>query len=308
MKSVENSEKIRSQVIELLGNFESELRKSDIREKVLSLVPVFKALRELGKSLIPIGLERAARDRILFYFQKYPFTVIRGDEILVISGIQDWPRRLRELRVQLGWAIIDGITAKEMLGTDDLKINRVDLSEMKPQEYILIDEKPDLEAAHRWYSANDIRKQSGSIKDNILEYFRSNVGKSIAGDELRYVSRGRTEWARRVRELRTELGWPIVTKMSGRPDMKSGYYMLIADRQSPEHDRIIPDSLRSEALRRDEYKCRKCGWSQNEWDASDPRHLELHHLIPHVKKGGNEKENLKTLCTVCHDRIHRDRL
>jgi len=80
---------------------------------------------------------------------------------------------------------------------------------------------------------------------------------------------------------------------------------LQADRQSPEHDRHIPDDVRREALRRDGYKCRVCDWSHDEWNPSDPRHLELHHVMPHVKGGDNVKENLNTLCTVCHDKLHR---
>ncbi|WP_198145987.1 HNH endonuclease [Desulfonatronovibrio magnus] len=113
------------------------------------------------------------------------------------------------------------------------------------------------------------------------------------------------EWARRVRELRTELGWPIVTKSTGRPDLAIGAYTLEADRQGYEHDRKIPDNIRREVLRRDGYKCSECSWSHEEWNPSDPRHLELHHIQYHAKGGKNTKENLQTFCTVCHDKIHK---
>jgi len=107
-----------------------------------------------------------------------------------------------------------------------------------------------------------------------------------------------------VRELRTEFGWPVATKSTGRPDLGIGVYVLQADRQSPEHDRNIPDDVRREVLRRDGYRCGGCQWSHAEWNPSDPRHLELHHLKPHAEGGENIKENLKTLCTVCHDKLH----
>ena len=81
--------------------------------------------------------------------------------------------------------------------------------------------------------------------------------------------------ARRVRELRTEFGWPVATKLTGRPDLGIGIYILQADRQGPEHDRHIPDDLRGKVLRRDEYKCCECGWSHDEWNPSDPWFLEL---------------------------------
>ncbi len=61
-----------------------------------------------------------------------------------------------------------------------------------------------------------------------------------------------------------------------------------------------------EVLRRDGYKCTKCNWSHEEWNRSDPRHLELHHVKPHVKGGENTEANLTTLCTVCHDDVHRN--
>jgi 5-methylcytosine-specific restriction endonuclease McrA len=28
--------------------------------------------------------------------------------------------------------------------------------------------------------------------------------------------------------------------------------------------------------------------------------------MPHVRGGENVKENLNTLCTVCHDKLHRE--
>ena len=138
-----------------------------------------------------------------------------------------------------------------------------------------------------------------------MKFFRANVGKKITGEELRYIANEKTEWARRVRELRTEFGWPIVTCNTGRPDLDVGVYLLEADRQSPEHDRDIPDPVKRAVLRRDGYKCKNCGWSHIEWNRSDPRHLELHHIKHHVSGGKNTAENLVTLCTVCHDEVHR---
>lgn len=39
---------------------------------------------------------------------------------------------------------------------------------------------------------------------------------------LNNLAKDKKEWARRVRELRTEQGWPIVTKNSGRQDLEIG--------------------------------------------------------------------------------------
>jgi len=298
-------DRILRELAELIANFETELKSGELRRKVLALVPILRRFREIGRSLVPPEIAGAARDRILYYFRKYPHTIINGDELLVISGIQDWPRRVRELRVQFGWAILNGITAKQMRAEGDLPRDVPGISGMKPEDYILIRVDQDRDAAHRWNLANAIRRKKLAAREKILEFFLANLGKPITGEELRYVADNKTEWARRVRELRTEHGWPIATKNTGRPDLSVGYYILQSDRQSPEHDRKIPDFIRGEVLRRDLYKCTQCGWSHSDHNPSDPRHLELHHLRFHCKGGENIKENLSTLCTVCHDKLHR---
>jgi len=297
-------EAVRQKVAELIRNFEAELRSGELRPKVLALVPIFHGLRDLGKALIPAEHASAARDRILYYFRQYPGTIINGDELLVVSGIQEYARRLRELRVQFGWAIMSGVTIKEM-GEDEAEEVPNELKAMRPSEYVLLSGEEDRDAAHRWHVANTIRKQRGSVRGKILKFLQANVGRGVTNEELRYVAGDKTEWARRVRELRTEHGWPITTKTTGRPDLGVGVYVLQADRQSPEHDRSIPDDVRREVLRRDRYKCKSCGWSHDEWNPSDSRHLELHHIKHHVKGGQNVEGNLKTLCTVCHDKVHR---
>lgn len=297
-------EAIRRKVAKLIANFEAELQSGDLRPKVLALIPIFRGLRDIGKALIPAEYASAARDRILYYFRQYPGTIINGDELLVVSGIQEYARRLRELRVQFGWAIVSGVTIKEMSEGEGEEVPD-ELKAMRPNEYILLSAVEDRDAAHRWNVANTIRKERGSVRGKILKFLRANIGRGVTNEELRYVAGDKTEWARRVRELRTEHGWPIVTKTTGRPDLGIGIYMLQADRQSPEHDRSIPDDVRREVLRRDGYKCQKCGWSHEEWNPSDPRHLELHHIEHHAKGGANVRENLKTLCTVCHDKVHR---
>lgn len=298
-------EAIRRKVEELIRNFETELRTGELRPKVLALVPIFHGLRDLGKALIPSEYTSAARDRILFYIRRYSRTIISGDELLVVSGIQEYARRVRELRVQFGWMIASGVTIKDMREEGDEDIPQK-LKAMKPSDYVLLNDIQDRDAAHRWNVANTIRKEPGSVHDKLIKFLRANVGQGVTNEELRYVAGDKTEWARRVRELRTESGWPIATKSTGRPDLGVGVYVLQADRQSPEHDRHIPDDVRREVLRRDGYRCQQCNWSHEEWNPSDTRHLELHHIKHHAKGGENVRENLKTLCTVCHDKVHRE--
>lgn len=276
---------------------------------MLSLVPAFHLLRDLGSSLINENIS-AARDRIIFYLRKYPRKIIHGDELMVVSGISDWPRRVRELRVEFGWAIISGVTAKELAEADAEEgvVTEFDgrpLSSIKPEEYVLTQEELDRDAAYRWNIANSIRKADGSVKEKLLKFLRANVGAHITGEELRYVASDKTEWARRTRELRTEEGWPVVTRSQGRFDLPVGVYVLEEDRQAEPHDRRIPDPVRVAVLKRDNFACRKCGWTHADINTSDPRKLlELHHKVHHAVGGENSVENLVTLCNVHHDEIH----
>jgi hypothetical protein len=226
---------------------------------------------------------------------------------MVVAGISEWARRVRELRVQFGWTIVSGVAAREMAAEGEFPLENVNVSGMRPDDYILLDENQDRDAAFRWNKANEIRRKKLGVRDKILEYMRLNVGKQITGEELRYVANNKSEWARRVRELRTEYGWPVVTKTTGMPDLPVGVYVLAEDRQAPEHDRVIPDHVRRAILLRDSYKCQDCGWHHEKWNPSDPRHLEAHHMKQHIKGGVNTEENLLTLCNVCHDKIHSSR-
>ncbi len=302
-----NPETLRQELLELITNFEEKLLENDLRSKVIALVPAYRVLRDLGSSLIPVEEAKSAKDRILAYFRHYPGAVISGEELSVVAGINDWPRRVRELRVEYGWPIVTGVTinailkeANEAGQTEEIKA----LEQMSSDDYILLEDKQDRDAAYRWKLANDIRKQKISARDKILLFLRENVGVSVSGEEISYVATI-TDWPRRVRELRTEYGWPVVTKQTGRPDLPVGVYLLEMDRQAPVHDRLIPDPVRCAVLRRDSYQCLHCGWHINEWNKADPRILELHHKKHHAKGGDNTEENLITLCNICHDEVHR---
>lgn len=293
-------EKIR----ELLTEFERIGPSSDVRTRVLALVPAFDSVRELGRSLLPGGLKMSARDRLLAYFRLYPQQVLREKELAIVAGISEWARRVRELRVQYGWKIVTGVTARQMADVGDFLPPDEYSGDLGPNDYVLVDHSQDRESAYRWNIANQIRRGPEGGQTKILKYLRANVGSAVTGEELSYVAQS-SEWARRVRELRTEEGWPISTKMSGNPSLPVGVYVLELDRQAPAHDRHISDAVRRHAMQRDSYTCRNCGWSHDLWNSSDPRFLELHHQIHHADGGSNELENLVTLCNVCHDQLHK---
>jgi 5-methylcytosine-specific restriction endonuclease McrA len=54
--------------------------------------------------------------------------------------------------------------------------------------------------------------------------------------------------------------------------------------------------LHRQVLERDGWRCQVCGSMQN---------LQVHHLKLRSRSGGDEEQNLITLCAACHERIHR---
>lgn len=250
-------EDIRQSLVDLLVNFSEELKQDNLRAKVVALVPAFHKLRDLGSSLISPDEAPSARDRIIAYLQQYPQTVIDGDELMVVSGISEWARRVRELRIQFGWWIYSGVTFRQMAQNPDdifaFEAIGIDPLRIKPDQYVLMRTEQDKEAALRWNILNEIRRKKIATKDKLIEYFRKNVGAQVTGEELSYLASNTKEWARRVRELRTEEGWPIVTKNTGREDLPVGVYVLEEDRQAPPHDRKIPDPVRVAVLERDHF-------------------------------------------------------
>ena len=118
-----------------------------------------------------------------------------------------------------------------------------------------------------------------------------------------------SEFARRVRELRTEEGYAIATQFTGRPDLKMGEYVLESvDRIAEPHDRRIPIDVQRTVYERDHNTCRLCGWNRARWKKDDPRMLELHHLQMHKDKGPNVPKNLLVICSFCHSQVHAGRL
>lgn len=298
-------ENLRSSLIQLLTDFEFKLKEEDLRDQVCSLIPANHLLRDLGSSLVKDNDTDSARDRILSYLRKYPGTLLLGDELMVVAGISEYARRIRELRVQLGWPILSGKALKDIAKEDPTL--ELPLNNAKTDTYMLLEDQQDRESAFRWNTINEIRRSKLSVKEKILSYLRKNIGQKVTGEELKYLANDRSEWPRRVRELRTEEGWPIVTKVSGMPSLPVGVYVLEEDRQAEVHDRKISDPVRVAVLERDIYSCKVCGWNYTNRNIADKLRnlLELHHIEAHAAGGKNTEENLITLCNVCHDDVHR---
>ncbi len=267
------------------------------RDKVLLLVEINSTMKNLGKYSNPEAAEYGARVRLKLYLTKYVGVIISSKELEVVSGISEYARRIRELRVQDGYKILTGSSNDPALGIN-----------LKPSEYLLIEKKPDDTAAKRWHIANRIRKQTkGGGRGRILRYLKENIGNVVTSEELYYVAKVK-EFGRRARELRTEEGYAIATQFTGRPDLKMGEYVLEnSERVAEPHDRKIPFDIQKIVYENARNACQVCGWNHKKWTKRSPRILELHHIKKHVKGGKNTPENLVVLCSKCHDDIHANR-
>lgn len=315
-KPLNDPVKVAERLQRLLDRFVDKLSNDeDVRARVQALWPACQELQKLGKSLLPVGSRVSARDRILEYFKRYNCIVVDKSELIVVSGISEWARRVRELRHEMGWKIFSGVTFKEMAEDDpnqidDLKHSLgVNPAALKPSQYILVSLEQDREAAYRWKVLNEVRRKNVGVKTKILEFLLINVGKPVSGEELRYLAKSTNEWTRRVRELRTEEGWSVATRLTGRPELPVGTYVLENLKQAQPHDRKIKDDVRVAVLARDGHCCQfeGCAWKIDDARLGDPRHhLELHHIQFHRDRGANDEANLITLCNVHHDAVHRD--
>ena len=60
-------------------------------------------------------------------------------------------------------------------------------------------------------------------------------------------------------------------------------------------DPVSYEALRQEVLRRDDWRCLSCGAMSN---------LEVHHQKLRSHSGADSEENLITLYSACHARVH----
>jgi len=286
-----------SEVEEKLALYKRDFSGLSWREKVILLVEVNGSLRQIAVTSNPVAASVGARERVRLYLQENVGVVIDARELEVVSGISEYGRRVRELRVQDGYKILTGYSNDPEMGII-----------LGPSEYLLLQREPDDTAARRWHIANRIRREhEGGSKGRLLRYLRENVGQVVTNEELAYVAKAK-EFGRRVRELRTEEGYAIATRLTGRPDLKMGEYVLeTLERVAQPHDRHIPFDVQKQVYERAANMCQLCGWDHQRWSRTDPRILELHHIVEHVAGGVNMPENLAVLCNRCHDDVHAER-
>lgn len=134
-------------------------------------------------------------------------------------------------------------------------------------------------------------------------HFLANLGRVMTSDELQEVAGGITEWGRRVRELRNEEGYKILTH-NDRSDLKPGQYLLEDPKPQPAFERAISKETRAFVLDRNGFTCQMCGAVAGEphpYDPSRNTRLHLGHIIDKSQGGTDDASNLRALCSVCNE-------
>ncbi|MCJ7615380.1 MAG: HNH endonuclease [Desulfobacterales bacterium] len=145
-------------------------------------------------------------------------------------------------------------------------------------------------------------RKKGS-KQKILDFFLENIGKVIDSKEIQEASGWVAEWARRVRELRDEQGYQILSHKD-RADLKPGQYILISAKRKPAFVRGISKETRAFVLERNGFTCQSCGLAAGD---TDPFHngrtvrLTMGHIIDKSRGGSDTPSNLKAICTNCNE-------
>lgn len=146
-------------------------------------------------------------------------------------------------------------------------------------------------------------RRAQGARAKLRQHFLAHLGRVMESAELRVVAGGTSEWARRVRELRTEEGYQILTH-NDRANLKPGEYLLASAKPLPAFARAISKETRAYVLDRNGFTCQMCGAVAGEphpYDASRKTRLHLGHIIDKSAGGNDEPANLKAICSVCNE-------
>lgn len=122
-------------------------------------------------------------------------------------------------------------------------------------------------------------------------------------DELRAIADNQSEWARRVRELRTLEGYLILTH-NDRSELKPGQYLLETPTPQPAFERVVSKETRAYVLDRNGFTCQMCGAVAGEphpYDTTRKTRLHLGHIIDKSMGGTDTPANLRAICSVCNE-------
>lgn len=145
-------------------------------------------------------------------------------------------------------------------------------------------------------------KKKGA-RTKLREHFLANLGKVMDAKELREIAGNISEWARRIRELRDEEGYQILTHHD-KDELHPGEYLLEDSIPQPAFARAISKETRAFVLDRNGFTCQMCGAVAGEihpYDPSRKTRLHIGHILDKTQGGEDEATNLRALCSLCNE-------
>jgi hypothetical protein len=140
-------------------------------------------------------------------------------------------------------------------------------------------------------------------RTRLRAHFLANIGRVMDSEELKIISGSISEWARRVRELRDEEGYGILTH-NDRSDLKPGQCLIEDAKPQPAFERGISKEVRALVLDRNGFTCQMCGAAAGEphpFDRGRKTRLHIVHIVDKSLGGGDDPSNLKAICSVCNE-------
>ena len=280
-KALEKAASALEEISETVAKLDPEETTADTwletRARIGELMARFDQAGNCVSKLLGIKSAQAA---ILQYLRNHLGEKVGKHALSGVSGIYEWARRIRELRVEQGWPIASDVT-------------RADLVE---GEYLLEADAPDEKLAARWQMAKRIRNSGGSGKSRALAYLQEIFPEVADMDQLAYVAKIKS-YSRRIREL-DEAGHQVVSNVDD-PTLPSGAYRLASLELRPARMRQAI-KLRYKVLERDKKSCQDCHWKPG--DLGPPRTLQIHHT--EHRSISEDMKKLVTLCSFCHAGRH----
>ncbi len=144
----------------------------------------------------------------------------------------------------------------------------------------------------------------------VLEFLLDNIGVVLDAKKIQAASGGKSEWGRRLRELRNEDGWQILSHKD-RADLKPGQYLLETTKRLPAFKRGISKETRAWVFERNGYTCQMCGIAAGDPDpfiAGRTARLTMGHILDKSKGGKDTPENLRAVCANCNEGLQNSAL
>lgn len=200
-----DTELLHSRLIDILNDLPTRLEHGSVGEQVGELVQVYHVLRDFGAS---IGAALAPDDsgsgsaRLIAYLRAQTGRIVHTDELMVVAGIGDYPRRIREARTDLGWPIISGMAVRDLrsLNATGEALKRVPAG-MATDEYLLLEDRRDANAPERWAATKSMRTSEEPARNLVRDYFERFANQRITAEELRYLVGNKPDWALGVSDM-----------------------------------------------------------------------------------------------------------